>query len=188
MRHPALLALFLLAATAACGTGEPTDSPDPDDDTAPPDTDDPDPSAWPDLPHAAGLHELALPYDERERRALVYLPQGFDPTVSTDVVVVLHGGGGQAESMRGVGFEGRVDAAGGGVIYPEGFENRWNDGRAGTTPARQGIDDVGFLTALLAHARDGYTVRRVAVVGGSNGGMMSYRMGCEAAEHGMGHT
>ncbi len=49
---------------------------------------------------------------------------------------------------------------------------------------RRNVDDVGFLVALLdaVQQRYGTDPRRVFVTGISNGGMMAYRLACEASD------
>jgi polyhydroxybutyrate depolymerase len=69
-------------------------------------------------------------------------------------------------------------------VYPDGVDRSWADGR-GTTPAdQQGVDDVGFLTALVEHFIGTFRAdrRRVYAAGMSNGAMMSYRLACERAD------
>jgi polyhydroxybutyrate depolymerase len=49
---------------------------------------------------------------------------------------------------------------------------------------RAGLDDVGFLLAVLDHIGSEVEIdaRRVYATGISNGGMMAYRLGCEAGD------
>ena len=50
---------------------------------------------------------------------------------------------------------------------------------------RRGVDDVRFLVALLdrVHHDAGTDSERVFATGISNGGMMAYRLACEASDH-----
>jgi poly(3-hydroxybutyrate) depolymerase len=41
-----------------------------------------------------------------------------------------------------------ADAHGFVVVYPDGVEKNWADGRSVSEPDRRGIDDVGFIAAL----------------------------------------
>ncbi|MCB9551762.1 MAG: esterase [Myxococcales bacterium] len=106
------------------------------------------------------------------------------------LVVALHGGGG-----RGAGFDdmtrGQITRAaakrGWVVVFPEGVEKGWNDGRApvsGRDRRRAGVDDVGFITALVeaAAAEHGIDRGRVYVMGISNGGFMAQRYAIEASD------
>ncbi|MBM3511170.1 MAG: esterase [Alphaproteobacteria bacterium] len=105
------------------------------------------------------------------------------------VILVLHGGSGS-----GIGTEwltlgrfhdvGRREGAL--IVYPDGFRNQWNDGRRDTAieAHRLGIDDVGFLTALVDALAAEFPIDpgRVFAAGISNGGMMALRLACERAE------
>jgi len=65
-----------------------------------------------------------------------------------------------------------------GVIYPQGKDKHWNDGRAVQDNT---IDDVQFLKDIIAYykAKD-YT--KFYLVGISNGGLMALRMAGEASD------
>ena len=68
------------------------------------------------------------------------------------------------------------------VVYPQGVDKSWNDGRPDKISGahRKGIDDVGFLGALIEHLIYEYPIdsARIFVTGISNGGLMSFRLGC----------
>jgi polyhydroxybutyrate depolymerase len=98
------------------------------------------------------------------------------------LVIALHGRLGQGRNQAKLtGLDAVADEAGFIVVYPDGVNRSWADGR-GTTPAdRQGVDDVGFLSTLIDDfiAKHGVDPHRVYVTGMSNGGMMSFRLACE---------
>jgi len=108
------------------------------------------------------------------------------------LIVVLHGGIGTGRRMqRALGFDAYVDKLGVAVAYPDAYTEpgkgkttRWNDGRETLASTRLGVDDVAFLRDLVKDV--GQRVRidpaRVFVTGPSNGGMMTYRAACEAAD------
>lgn len=77
-------------------------------------------------------------------------------------------------------------AAGRGVVvaYPDGIGHSWNAGTCCQPAAGRGIDDVAFLRAVVADVarRTPIDLSRVAVTGFSNGGLMSYRLVCTAAD------
>ena len=80
-------------------------------------------------------------------------------------------------------FEELADRHGVFVVYPEGVERSWNDGRGSDRIHAQahGIDDVGYLRALVAHLVREHPIdpERVFATGISNGGLMSLRLLCE---------
>ncbi len=121
----------------------------------------------------------------RVREAWVSAPDG----AATMVVLALHGGGGTARQMQGID-RGRLLALArrdrAVLAFPQGIDKSWNDGR-GTRVIKAevaGIDDVGFLRALVADlaAESEVPPGRVFVTGISNGGFMSLRLACEAAD------
>lgn len=99
------------------------------------------------------------------------------------LVVALHGGGGQGakfdnSTRNQVSREAR--ARGWRVVFPEGVAKGWNDGRPIHTAKdseRAGVDDVGFLAALIDRlvAEGAVDARRVYMMGISNGGFMTQR-------------
>jgi len=97
-------------------------------------------------------------------------------------VVVLHGGTLDAtNARRTTGFEALVEREGIVAVYPDAIGRNWNDGRS-KGPGRS--DDVAFFHALVeALVAEGIAdPRRVYVTGPSNGGMMTLRLVCEAAD------
>jgi polyhydroxybutyrate depolymerase len=70
------------------------------------------------------------------------------------------------------------------VVYPQGIGASFNAGACCGTAASQDLDDVGFARAIVADVEERICVdrRRVYATGFSNGGYMSYRLGCEAAD------
>jgi polyhydroxybutyrate depolymerase len=121
-----------------------------------------------------------------KRTLRVYVPEGRDTLLP--LILVLHGGGGNGGGMEWLtrrGFNRIADRDGAIVAYPDGIDHGWNDGRSGLrSGAAARADDLGFLRSLpqaltALHAVD---AARVYVTGISNGGMMSYRLACDAAE------
>ena len=72
------------------------------------------------------------------------------------------------------------------VVYAEAYGGIWNDARLGTrSPARErGLDDVEFLSLLVARLREEYAVPadRVFMAGFSNGGQMVIRLAAQAPD------
>jgi polyhydroxybutyrate depolymerase len=142
----------------------------------------------PAVPTLSGsLHRDSVRVGERMRSYAFYAPARLAP--HPPVVLALHGSMGDAEQMRqatAYGFERLADRDGFIVVYPEGYEGHWNDcRRKGPYAAKQlGIDDVGFVRALVARLRSTYGAdsARVFAVGLSNGGHMGYRLALEAPE------
>lgn len=122
-------------------------------------------------------------------RTRTYLVHDFGTGAPAPVVIVLHGGGGNAaNAVRMTGFN-RVAARDGVIaVYPDGTAGRdrgrlltWNAGHCCAAAMNNAVDDVGFIGALIdALVASGRADRaRVFVTGMSNGGMMAHRLGRE---------
>jgi polyhydroxybutyrate depolymerase len=113
-------------------------------------------------------------------RTAILVPAGPHPAPT---IIVLHGATIGAEwTMRGSGFTEAAAAHGFAAVFPDGIYRVWNDGREAGRISR--IDDVGFLRRLVVWLI-GHGVAdpaRVYLAGMSNGGMMTFRMLCEASE------
>jgi polyhydroxybutyrate depolymerase len=101
------------------------------------------------------------------------------------VVFALHGEKGTGDKLQGyLGLNVVADREGFIVVYPQGANNQWNDGRAfdvdPVSVDAQTVDDAGFLNSLA----DALVVqgvgdpKRLFVAGISNGGSMALRLGC----------
>jgi polyhydroxybutyrate depolymerase len=117
-----------------------------------------------------------------------YIPKSYDKSVSLPLVIALHGKGGKGRSMILItrkGFNKLADKDGFIVVYPDGIEKNWNDGRmddeTNDRAHRENIDDVGFISALIDFMIKDFNIDpgRVYVTGISNGAIMSYRLACE---------
>ncbi len=128
----------------------------------------------------------AFSHDGRQRGYLLYLPPGTSAG-PLPLVMALHGGGGSSKkwaTYTQYGFERLADAAPFILVYPDGLEGQWNDGREITQSYahRNQVDDLGFLSALIEYLCNTLPVdrNRVFVTGASNGGMMALLL---AARH-----
>jgi polyhydroxybutyrate depolymerase len=126
--------------------------------------------------------------DGRERSYRVYVPTSIDSAEPVPLLFVIHGGGGDAKSAEQIthsGFHALAETHGFIVVYPEGVDKHWNDGRnLDDTATQEDIDDVGFFAALIDHMGEQYAIDRARVyaTGISNGGFMSYRLACELSD------
>ena len=134
---------------------------------------------------APGDHELGLRWGARDRSYLVHVPPQATSS-ALPLVVSLHGGGGNARQHRRTsGMDAAADRDGYTVVYPNGsgpLTDRlltWNAGDCYGYAREHGIDDVGFISAVLEHLARQASVdpRRIYVVGHSNGGMLAHRLG-----------
>ncbi|MBV8086769.1 MAG: prolyl oligopeptidase family serine peptidase [Chloroflexi bacterium] len=131
---------------------------------------------------AAGLGEGALTWQGVSRSYLVYHPESLDRTRPAPLLLVLHGGGGTAENMvAGTGFDASADEFGFVAVYPEGIGHTWNAGLCCGVARAQGVDDAGFLSALVSviAADQAVDPARIYATGVSNGGQMAYALACQ---------
>ena len=134
-------------------------------------------------------------------RDRTYLVHDFAGTsVPAPAVIVFHGGGGNAENaVRMTGFDRVAARERLVVVYPNGTsagrargrlgrmgrgQNQlltWNARHCCASAMKEGVDDVGFVSAvidaLIASGR--VDASRVYVTGMSNGAMLSHRLGRE---------
>jgi polyhydroxybutyrate depolymerase len=125
----------------------------------------------------------ALSFGGLDRSYGLYIPDGL-PTPAP-LVVMLHGGFGSAQQAeRAYGWDELADSAEFVVAYPDGEGRAWNtNGGCCGRPGREGVDDVGFITAVVndVGANVGIDANHVYATGISNGGMMSYALACNTA-------
>jgi polyhydroxybutyrate depolymerase len=140
---------------------------------------------------AADSSEHTIMVGGVERTYLVSRPAspvaGSQPQAKRPTVIVLHGGLLSAKgARRDMGFEPLVDVQGLIAVYPNAISSRWNDGRKAVPSPWRGDppDDVAFVRAIVSSlVGDGSAdPARIYVTGPSNGGMMTYRLICEAAD------
>jgi polyhydroxybutyrate depolymerase len=124
-----------------------------------------------------------------KRTYRIYIPPVFSKAKSMPMVIALHGGGGTGERMEDLTlekFNRLADKEGFFVVYPDGIERHWNDGRKEVkySAHKKNIDDVGFISALIDSLAKEFNIdtKRVYVTGMSNGAMMSHRLGCELSD------
>jgi len=131
-----------------------------------------------------GDYRRSLVYGGLKRTFLLHVPPQFNSDTLLPLVFVLHGGGGEGPKVaRLTGFSRLADREGLVVVYPDGINNHWNDGRnvMRFRAQRENVDDVGFVAALIERCAKQAKVdtTRVYAAGISNGGMMCYRLACD---------
>ncbi len=127
----------------------------------------------------------------QERTYWLHQPPSMPVEEPVPLVMVLHGGGGSGSNVASMSRMNEVaDREGFMVAYPNGSGRlrqrllTWNAGNCCGYALDQQIDDVAFIEALIDHLVTNYQAdpARVYVTGMSNGGMMTYRVGCELSD------
>lgn len=144
---------------------------------------------WPLEPPALSgeLTDESLQHSGIWRTYSVYIPAALKPNPA--IVFGLHGSRGTGVDFREMSsyeLDLMADKYGFILIYPDGFENHWNDCRKqGPYSANeQNIDDVGFLLKIVERMVRDYKAdaSKVFATGLSNGGQMAYRLALEAPD------
>jgi len=123
---------------------------------------------------------------ENVRQYKVHVPPGYQPDVPAPLVFCIHGLGQDAVLFCVVGSEMNTqsDEAGFVLVMPNGYQNSWNAGTCCGGASTEQIDDVALFRAILTEVGEHVNIDldRVYATGLSNGGYMSYRLACEAAD------
>jgi polyhydroxybutyrate depolymerase len=119
------------------------------------------------------------------RTYLLHIPTGYTGKTPVPVVFDFHGLGGSGSSQKGLsGWATLGDSKGFITVFPNGVGNSWNIGRCCSTAQTQNVDDVGFVRAIIKQLQADACIdsKRVYASGCSNGGGMSYKLACDAAD------
>jgi poly(3-hydroxybutyrate) depolymerase len=120
----------------------------------------------------------------------LYVPSTYDGQTSLPLVILLHGYTANGDWVEGyMKFRPLAEGRGFLYCYPDGTVDRWGKRFWNATDAagdfgNTGVDDVGYLQAVIEEIARGFAVdrKRVYLIGHSNGGFMAYRMACESAD------
>jgi polyhydroxybutyrate depolymerase len=132
-----------------------------------------------------------LTWGELQRSYILHVPSSYDGSRAVPLIFDFHGGLGNASTqVRTSIFEPLADEKGFLVVYPNGTGLlgdkllTWNGGTCCGYAARNNIDDVGFVRAMVADLESSYRIdpKRIYSTGFSNGGIMSQRLACDASD------
>ena len=121
----------------------------------------------------------------------LYIPSSYRAGRPTPLVILLHGGGGDADGIEETtNLRATAERHGFLLLRPEGFDLRgrdlrtFNAGNCCGPAAARNVDHVGAIAAILDAVERDYSVdrRRVYATGHSNGGMMAYRLAVELSD------
>lgn len=136
-------------------------------------------------------------HDGRARRYVLLVPPGPHES-PLPLVLVLHGGGGTPLLMiHATGFDRLAEQRRFAVALPEATRRDpekpvrflqnpsfWNEGSGRGRAAREAVDDVGFVAAVIddISGRLAIDPHRIFATGFSNGASMTFRLGVELAD------
>jgi polyhydroxybutyrate depolymerase len=139
-----------------------------------------------------GESKHTLTHDGRQRSYILYVPPLLDRSQPLAVVFVFHGGSGNAQSaIRMTEFNKIANQNGFLVVYPNGTGRlssekllTWNGGRCCGYAQENNVNDISLVRAIVADLQTLAEIdpQRIYGTGMSNGGILSHRLGCEAAD------
>ncbi|MDG0817211.1 extracellular catalytic domain type 1 short-chain-length polyhydroxyalkanoate depolymerase [Bdellovibrio svalbardensis] len=130
--------------------------------------------------HAA-LIEKSLTHEGQKRIWWEYVPKKCMAEICP-LVLAFHGGMGRGDRLEeNIHMRTVAEKNDFVLIYPNGLDRNWNDGRPEVAP---GIDDLGFIDKLLVAVKTDHKIdtQRIYATGISNGALFSYRLACERSE------
>lgn len=141
------------------------------------------PAAATDTGYAPSPRVVERPYMHR-------VPSTYDPATPIPLVVLLHGYGASGSVQAAyLTLLAAVPTENFALAYPDGTLDSsgrrfWNATDACCDFERRGLDDVGYIDAVIDDMRAQYNIdpRRVFLIGHSNGGFMAHRYACERAD------
>lgn len=136
-------------------------------------------------PPKIGRSRSSITVDGIKRSYILHIPKSFSLEKKVPLIIVLHGGGGNAQSAEWDSVMSAQSEKDGFVVaYPNGFMRTWNAGRCCGGARFQDINDVEFVRQIILKLEHqlGVDPDRIYVTGLSNGGMLSYRIGSELGD------
>lgn len=129
--------------------------------------------------------DRTLHFDGVERAYDLRVPAGYDGATPIPLVVDLHGLGSSKAGQQALsGMAALADIEGFAVVWPDGRFSSWNAGWCCGQAVDEQVRDVAFLRTLVEAVAAELAVDRTRVyaTGLSNGGAMTQRLACEAAD------
>lgn len=137
--------------------------------------------------YETGLFAQEIISDNTRRETLVYVPESYDSTQPTALIISFHGFSSNPEDQIEItGWNDVADEHGFIVAYPRGLGRppRWNSGDFPLVQG-EGANDVLFTQDIVSTLSEIYCIDAVFPNGYSNGGGLSNRLACElSAEFG----
>ncbi|HKP59016.1 MAG TPA: PHB depolymerase family esterase, partial [Polyangiales bacterium] len=137
-------------------------------------------------PNLMGSSWLEIPQGSNMRQYKVHVPPSYKSSEPTPLLFCIHGLGQDALlfCVTGAAMHTQSDTSGFILVMPNGYQNSWNAGTCCGAASSEKLDDVALFRAIFAEVGKHLNVDldRVYATGLSNGGYMSYRLACDAAD------
>ena len=143
---------------------------------------------WPTLCFSTELIKKEMLSGSFSREYFVHVPSNYRKDLAAPVVLVFHGGGGNARQIaKFSGFNDLSEKHGFLVIYPQAIDKHWNDGRESEKFQEHDakINDVAWIEELIGELKRTYPVdkKRMYATEISNGGIFSQRLAIELGQY-----
>lgn len=136
-----------------------------------------------------GDHAFAIAHGGLTRTYVIHVPPSYNLASPAPLVVLLHGGAANADLLDNepaYGIKAKSDREGFIAVFPHGSgkPGTWNAGDCCGAARAQNVDDAGFLRQVVTNVFRQMSIdrSRIFAAGISDGGMMAYRLACEAPE------
>jgi polyhydroxybutyrate depolymerase len=121
------------------------------------------------------------------RKFILHLPKNYTGSTPLPVIFDFHPLGGTGSSQeQASGWDKKCDSVGCIAVFPDSgpSDNSWNVGYCCSDAQQQKVDDVGFTRDMIKWLEANTCVdpKRIYASGCSNGGGMSYKLACDAAD------
>ena len=135
-----------------------------------------------------GLQTKTFSHDNVNRNYLIYIPDSYDSEIDYPLMFLFHGFGGIAsEFINTADMRDLAESKNFIVVYPQGLDlggtgSHWNCSNP-SADNKSDVDDIGFIENLIDQLLIDYPVidnKRIYAAGYSNGGFMSYYLGCNS--------
>ena len=135
-----------------------------------------------------GLQTKTFSHDNVNRNYLIYIPDSYDSEIDYPLMFLFHGFGGIAsEFINTADMRDLAESKNFIVVYPQGLDlggtgSHWNCSNP-SADNKSDVDDIGFIENLIDQLIVDYPVidsKRIYAAGYSNGGFMSYYLGCNS--------
>ena len=135
-----------------------------------------------------GLQTKTFSHDNVNRNYLIYIPDSYDSEIDYPLMFLFHGFGGIAsEFINTADMRDLAESKNFIVVYPQGLDlggtgSHWNCSNP-SADNKSDVDDIGFIENLIDQLILDYPVidsKRIYAAGYSNGGFMSYYLGCNS--------
>jgi polyhydroxybutyrate depolymerase len=147
-------------------------------------------AACPTTTLKVGDNNASITSGGESRTFIVRIPTGYTGSARVPAIIDFHPLGGSGSSQEGSsGWKAKCDSVGCIAVFPDSSkskasDNSWNAGYCCTNAEKNQVDDVQFARDIINYLEANTCVdsKRIYASGGSNGGGMTYRMACEAAD------